>query len=245
MRDGAPPLVTPLIPGITFGTHCYEEDWIPLLRGDRLKRMIDLNNHDFAERKLFINNVKNPDEVEAEARALVEKGILTSVVVVENKADEALGFFGIEKRSFRGGYYYSIPHLVNIYLCSTEHILYFTADCCLVSSATWIKPCLERMSGDSSLKVAIPLWNGIEAARKEAESEEPDFFVGYGFSDQCYLVRTSDYRARIYNEWNRMSERYPPYGGELWEKRVDSWMRNHRYRRLTYKHASYLHRKFH
>jgi hypothetical protein len=206
--------------------------------------MIDLNGHEFTERKLFINNVKDPQAVEGEAQALVEKGILTSVVNVENTAEEALRFFGIDKKSFRGGYYYSIPHLVSIYLCSTEHLLYFTADSCLVSPSKWIEPCLERLSADPSLKVAIPLWNGIEAARKEAEVEEPDFFIGYGFSDQCYLIRASDYRAPIYNERNRLSERYPRYGGELWEKRVDSWMRNHRYRRLTYKHASYIHRKF-
>jgi hypothetical protein len=67
--------------------------------------------------------------------------------------------------------------------------------------------------------------------------------VGFGFSDQCFLVRTADFRAPIYNELNDLSARYPGYGGELFEKRVDAWMRNHGFLRATFKHGTYLHEK--
>jgi hypothetical protein len=59
-----------------------------------------------------------------------------------------------------------------------------------------------------------------------------------------YLVRTVDFRVLIYEEINDASERYPKYGGELFEKRVDSWMRNHGNIRATSKQASYLHQNF-
>jgi|GEM_PF-4681632 len=36
----------------------------------------------------------------------------------------------------------------------------------------------------------------------------------------------------------------PQYGGESFEKQVDSWMRNHNFLRLTYKHGSYIHKDF-
>ena len=232
-----------MIPRITFGTNCYEVDWQVLLKTDRLRRMIDSNQFDFAERKLFVNNVKDPVQVVGEAQKAVDQGLLTSVVLVEPWAREALKFFDIKANSFHGGYFYSISHLVNLYLCTTEYIVYFTADCCLTHPARWIDPCLSRMDLDPNLKVSIPLWTSVGEAKKEAENEEDDFFVGYGFSDQCYLIRTQDYRARIYNEWNPLSSRYPVYAGASWERRVDSWMRNHRYKRLTYKHASYIHRK--
>jgi hypothetical protein len=232
-----------VVPAVTFGTHCYEGDWRALLWTDRLRRMIAYNGCQFVERRLLINNVEDVAEVRKQADPLVTEGALTSVEVVAQYADEALRFFGIDKKSFRGGYYYSIQHLVSIYLCKTEYLLYFTADSILDAPATWIEPCITRMLKDPNLKVAIPLWNGLVPARAEAESEEENFFIGYGFSDQCYLVRTADYRAQIYNERHRASERYPAYGGELFEKRVDSWMRNHGYRRLTYKHASYTHRR--
>ena len=68
--------------------------------------------------------------------------------------------------------------------------------------------------------------------------------MGFGFSDQCFLVRSKDFKASIYNESNPASERYPEHGGETFEKRVDSWMRNHNYQRLTFKHGYYLHEDF-
>ena len=46
----------------------------------------------------------------------------------------------------------------------------------------------------------------------------------------------------IFNEQHPDSERYPVYGGELFEKRVDAYMRNHKLLRITSKHASYVHK---
>ena len=45
------------------------------------------------------------------------------------------------------------------------------------------------------------------------------------------LGKHHDFKAPIYNEANPVSERYPKYGGETFEKRVDSWIRNHKYLR--------------
>ena len=74
--------------------------------------------------------------------------------------------------------------------------------------------------------------------------ETGDFYIGRGFSDQCYLVRTEEFRRRIYNESHPASARYPCYGGELFEKRVDSWVRNHGHLLATYKHGHYLHKNW-
>jgi hypothetical protein len=59
-----------------------------------------------------------------------------------------------------------------------------------------------------------------------------------------YLVRTSDFKERIYNENNSLSERYPKYGGELFEKRVDAYMRNHDKYRITHNGISYISSNF-
>jgi hypothetical protein len=48
----------------------------------------------------------------------------------------------------------------------------------------------------------------------------------------------------MYNERHIDSERYPRYGGELFEKRVDAFMRNHNFMRITSKKASYRHHNF-
>ena len=55
-------------------------------------------------------------------------------------------------------------------------------------------------------------------------------------------MRTSDFRAPIYGRWHPSSARYPTYGLDGFERRVDSWMRSEGYLRATYRHASYQHR---
>jgi hypothetical protein len=143
------------------------------------------------------------------------------------------------------GYYYSNHELASIYLCSTDYLLFFTSDTTLHEKVSWIDAVLTEFEKNSNYKVANLVWNRkFEEAKSESSSEIKDFFVGFGFSDQCFFVRTDDFKAQIYNEAHPASARYPGYGGETFEKRVDSWMRNHNYLRLTYKHGSYIHEDF-
>ena len=71
-----------------------------------------------------------------------------------------------------------------------------------------------------------------------------NFFIGFGFSDKCYLIKIVNFKLSIYNEENTLSERYPMYGGNLFEKRIDAWMKNNNYNRITYKHGSYYNSNF-
>lgn len=230
---------------ITFETKCYEKDWEILLKTDRLQRMIEFNQIAFKEKILYINNVNNAKTVCSYAKNLVKRGVVSEVVNVDDYAREVLDFFQIEKESFQGGYYYSISELVSIYLCRTPYLLHFSSDSILEKPFAWVTPSILRMEEDDAVKVANPVWNSNFAeARNESFHEDEDYFTGYGFSDQCYLIRAADLRAPIYNEQHPLSRRYPAYGGQLFEKRVDSWMRNHQYKRITYKHGSYIHRNF-
>lgn len=65
--------------------------------------------------------------------------------------------------------------------------------------------------------------------------------MSFSFSDQFFLVKTKDFKVPIYNESIALSERYPKYGGVTFEKRFDSWMKNHNYQRVTFKNGYYLH----
>jgi len=228
--------------GVTLETKCYERDWRRLLLSNHLQLLADRNSHAFAEKVLIINNVKRPDQVVRQAQAAVEKGWLTRYVLVEEHAAETLKFFGLSREAFGKGYVYSIAELVSIYLCRTEFLLHFAGDCLPEKNHAWIPQALRTFEADPRVKVANLLWNGAYAeAKGESDEETPDFFKGFGFSDQCYLVRTADFRQPIYQHTHAASARYPDYGGELFEKRVDAWMRCHGHLRATYKHASYLH----
>lgn len=230
---------------VTFETKCYEKDWEILLKSGRLEAMISRNCYDFAERILYINNVADPDKVRGYAERYKERGIITGYVLVEEHADEALAFFGIEQDSFKGGYYYSIQELVGIYLCRTEYLLHFSSDSILDGSFPWIDKGIAILEHDQRIRNVNCVWNRKhDEARENAFEETEEFWIGYGFSDQCYLIRTSDFRARIYGETNPASARFPAYGGELFEKRVDAWSQNNGYLLATYKHGCYLSKNF-
>ena len=166
---------------------------------------------------------------------------------VHEHAQEALDFFQLSKEKLGKGYYYSIAELVSIYLTKTKYLLHFSSDAIPEKNIAfnWLQQGIHLLETNSEVKVFNLTWNHrFHEAKNESLSEDDQFFYGYGFSDQMYLVRTADFKVPIYEEINDASERYPKYGGELFEKRVDSWMRNYGNIRATSKQASYLHQNF-
>jgi hypothetical protein len=230
------------LPSLTIETKVWEADWRIILETGRLQRMFSRNNYPHAQRVLFINNVNDYEPVKARCQQLIEEGAIDRYVVVADYADEALAFFQLTKESFGVGYVYSIAELVSIYLCETDYLLHFSGDTCLKASYDWLPQTMALMADNPQVKVATMAWNGrFDQVKRESFSEDADYYYCSGFSDQMYLVRAADFRQPIFSEKHPYSERYPQYGGELFEKRVDSWLRNHDYRRVVWKHGSYRH----
>lgn len=231
---------------ITLETKVWENDWELVLKTSRLKTLVERCNHQFDHRVLYINNVKNPSEVEFHAEKLISDGVIDQYIHVHEHAQEALDFFHLSKEKLGKGYYYSIAELVSIYLTKTKYLLHFSSDTIPENnSISWLGQGIQLLEDRNDVKVFNLTWNHrFNEAKNEAFSEDEEHYYGYGFSDQMYLVRTADFKAAIYEEINDSSERYPKYGGELFEKRVDSWMRNHHQIRATSKHTSYIHRNF-
>ncbi len=232
---------------ITFETKIWENDWDLVLKTSRLKNLILRCNHPFDHRVIYINNVKNPSIVETHAQRLINEGVIDQFVHVHEHAQEALDFFHLSKEKLGKGYYYSIAELVSIYLTKTKYLLHFSSDAIPEKNITspWLQDAIELLSANNNVKVFNLTWDHrFKEAKNESISEDAEFFYGYGFSDQMYLIRTEDFRAPIYEETNEASNRYPKYGGELFEKRVDSWMRNHSHIRASSKKYSYIHKNF-
>lgn len=228
---------------ITFETKVWEGDWRIILKTGRLKRMVRALNHSFAEKILYINNIKDRGAVARAALRHVKDGTITSYVFVEDHAENTLKHFGMTRESFKGGYCYSIQELTGILLCKTKYLLHMTGDAMISNTHGWIDESIARMEKDRSIFVANP--NGDpQDVSENLVKEEADFYKGYGFSDQCYLIRAADFKNNIYNEEHPASKRFPAYGGELFEKRVDSYMHNHGLYRLTSKKAAYEHKNF-
>lgn len=228
---------------VTLETKCWEGDWKLLLKTNRLQLLAERNSLPFAEKVLMINNVKDYTAAGRYAKLAIDRGWITKYIVVEDHADEALVFFGLSRKELGRAYVYSVAELVSIYLCSTKFLLHFSSDSIPASKYEWIPQAIDLFNSDPRVKVSNLTWDfKFREAKAESFEESQDFYIGYGFSDQCYLIRTEDFRARIYHEYHPASQRYPAHGGELFEKRVDSWMRNNRYLRATFKHGTYSHK---
>lgn len=231
---------------VTFETKVWEKDWEYILKGNYLDKMISVNNFDFAKKQIIINNVKNRSIVEKYCAKKLNEGIIDCYFSVEDYETEVLKHFDLSFESFQGGYHYSIAELLGIYKCETEYLLHFSGDSFLKrNNQNWINEAIKIMTDHPQIVVANPTWNDkFSEAENESFDKIENFYLGYGFSDQTYLIRQSDFNRNIYNEKNPLSEKYPKYGGELFEKRVDAFMRNNNKLRITHSKTSYVSSNF-
>lgn len=207
--------------------------------------MIHRCNYNFDRKVLYINNVKNPEKVTRHAQTLQDTGVITSYVLVSDYEDEVLKFFELTRESFRGfGYYYSIQNLTGIYLCETDYLLHFTEDSIMLNGHPWIDAAIGRMGENDNVVVGLANNEGwAEDTRLLAEFEDEAFYYGHVFSDQCYLIRARKFKRPVYNEWHPAvglypyPERYTFY----FEKKMNSYLRNHGLLTIVSKHAIYRH----
>jgi hypothetical protein len=236
---------------VSFFTNCYENDWERVLIENRLETMIKRCNYDFFERVLIINNVKDRTKVEQYAIEAVSKNIIDTYYFSEDHSEKILSAFSITRDSFvldfYDGYWYSMGPLSAVYFCKGKYLLYFTCDCMMEPKATsspWIGESIKALQKDRSIFVANPFWNdNIVESRHDNFKEEHNFIHVSAFSDQCFLVENNRLYGDIYNTYHYASEKYPVYAGNLFEKRVYSYMCNNRFTRITRNDVYYIHER--
>jgi hypothetical protein len=228
---------------VDFETKCYENDWRLVLQPGWLGEMTRRCGHTFANRRLIINNVRDAGAVRQAASAAVARGEIDTFVFVADDAPRVLYALDMSEAEFGAGYVYSIAELVGLFQSDADYLLHFSSDAYMVRHDGWIAAAIATMNDHPEVMVAIPTWNAsFDAPRAQGHGMLGDFHVGYGFSDQCYLVRPAEFRAPIYRHKHGASEVYPGYGSELFEKRVDSYMRLHQRKRITHRTAWYRHK---
>ncbi len=239
---------------VTIATSCWQENWREVLNKEPLQKNIENHQYPFVERLLVINNVTEKNKVYSAAKKLLEEKVFTKIVFSEEKETEVLSFFSLKKEEFVAKdarkeyqvandwvFYNSLAPLTAIYHCQTPYLLYFTADAHLKKPLSWIEKALSLLEKDPSYKVANPLWNERKKeAKKEAFTQKKGFWISsQGFSDQMFLIKTEDFRKPIYSEIREDADHFPR--GEVFEKRVYSYLKNRGYKRLTFKKGSYYH----
>ena len=231
---------------LTIETKCYEKDWKLILTKSRLTKVFNRCLMPDSKRVIYINNVKCRRTVEKRAKKLKDKKIIDEYYFVEDYAQEVLNFFGLKKEEFTLGYYYSIQELTGIYLCTTPYLLHFAGDCILdkiQNHSNWIKDGIKLLNSKNDISVVNASWDKtFKEPCNESFYSKGGFYYGMGFSDQCYLIKVEEFRRQIYKYNHNKSSRYPKYGGELFEKRVDSYLRVFNKTRLTSVDCVYNHK---
>ncbi|MDE3045186.1 MAG: hypothetical protein KGJ02_00870 [Verrucomicrobiota bacterium] len=238
------------LPSVTFATSVWEKDWRHVLRPEYL-HVQQVRHHciSFAEKLLVINNVNDLPEVKRVACRLIEEGILTRFVVADEVAKEMLPFFQLRRSDFRSDgsvpdewiYYNALAPLSAVYECQSDYLLYLTGDVRLERPIDWVRPALTLMERHLEFKVANPTWNERyrEAKRESYRGQGPFFVAKEGFSDQIFLVKREVFRQPIYGEIRSDAGHFPR--GDVFEKRVFSYMKNRGWERITFRRGSYTH----
>ena len=231
--------------GITFATSVYEKDWRNVLETGRYSKIHESCQYSFSHKMLMVNNLEPEHQLLETIDQMQQEGLVDQVRFTDMWKHLILDYFQIAPDNLMPGYHYLIQNLTAIYFCPTEYLLWFTGDCMMENETDWIDDAIALMQKHDRIVVANPVWNGLfDNAKAESSGEIENFYYGYGFSDQCCLIPVARYRQAIYSMDHRRSRRYPEYAGYSFERRIDSWMQNNGFLRITHKEASYEHKNF-
>lgn len=241
-------------PTVTFATSCWEKDWKKiLLDPEHLPvRQIGRHRFNFSDKLLILNNISEIAPAREAAERAVQNGVLTRWVEAPLEGEKTLAAFGLERGDFAPSeehpgvssdwlYYNALAPLSALHHCQTDYLLYTTGDVFLEKPVSWIPKALKVLERNPKVKVANLTWNRrYGEARRESFKEGLFFYYAlHGFSDQMFLVRTADFRQPIYREIRSDSHHFPR--GDVFEKRVFSYMKNRGWQRITYRWGSYFH----
>jgi hypothetical protein len=229
---------------VRLDTKVWEGDYKAVLTPDYLIKLSSRTGIVAPNIRVILNNIMCTRSARKRAERARRDGLIGDYFFVDEIASEVLSFFDLDRASFGSGYRFSICELAAIYLNELPFTLHFSGDSLplhAVSNKFYLqaKYALRQVN----VRVVNLMWNQNQVEHQlQAEAEDSLFWYSTGgFSDQMYLVSTSEFRQNIYDFMHPLSNRYPSYAGNLFEKRVDSWMHCHNFLRATYKHGVYLH----
>ncbi len=246
---------SPPLPSVTFATACWEMDWRTILLDPDYLRLKQIGHHlfPFAEKLLIINNVGDLPAVIKAAETKIQQGVLTRLVIADDLANETLSSLHLSKQDFSSNplhptvtsdwlYYNALAPLTAIHAAESPYLLYLTGDVYLEKPVSWIPQALRLMEKHPNYKVANLTWNqNYKEAKKESYASAKNFYLSrIGFSDQLFLIKKNDFHQPIYHQIRSDTAHVPR--GDVFERRVLSYMKNQGWDRLTYKKGSYTHK---
>lgn len=231
---------------VTFETKCWEGDWDCIINKDAYQIKInDFYGYNFTEKNLIINNVTDSKTVCLAADKLKEAGIIDNWYLVSEYEKDVLDYFEITRDSFLwkevggDGYIYSIAELTGIFLSKCDYIMHLSSDsriCPWVpkTDSAWLNKAIDLMETNPNVIICIPNWKNTNYNEVLQQSEklnlshleDNNWVYTKSFCDQCYFIKKDLFKKQIYNTYHKDSSCYVYYGGNSFEKRLFSFLKN-------------------
>ncbi|QGF23888.1 hypothetical protein [Raineyella fluvialis] len=234
---------------VEFVINCFERNIDLVTRPGFLTAAVGQHRFDFDTRTLLVNNVNDRDAAATLAQAAVDRGEVDRFFFVQDLFPKGLEATGLRARHFGRYLHWSDCCVAALVLPGPDLLCYVDVDLTLAQPFDWISPALEVMRSDPRVAVGNPTWkmlDGRSSARDEADEEGTGHVLGYGFSDQVFLLRRSVFTRRLLPRWLPLwvacpaSCRYPAvHRGFFFEQVVDGFMRRHGLLRVTVLGASF------
>jgi hypothetical protein len=227
---------------VDFVVNTFERTYREVLAPGFIEGLVAGHRYPFARRVALINNVEDRAHAGKMAQSLREAGGITEFHFVSDLLESTLRAAGLARKDIEPNVHYTDCSLVAMFLPGSDYVVYSDADVRLLQAYDWITPSLALMKTDARIAAANAQWPQPTLAA-EAREYAGEFGIGYGFSDQLYLVRRSEFARPIYQFRAPISLRYPmAERGRIFEQMVDSYMRVKRRMRATCTSVSYEHR---
>jgi len=202
---------------VLFTSKTWGGDFYKFLQGAFDKKWLSCD-YPFSAKWLLLNN-KIPKLAYDEFR-------VEQIIDVEKYTDIVLKFFKLKKEDFKGGYYYSICELTEIYLADRfDYLVHFASDVTMSKDGNWVEKGIKILKENPHISVVSP------ASTENTYHDENG--LDQMFSDHCYLIKVSEFRKPIYLDKEPVLDNYPKYAGNTFEKMVGRYLHNNKkYRRI-------------
>jgi hypothetical protein len=232
-----------MIPNVSLFVNCFERDYRQVLAQKFMRAKASQFRFPFRRVVVTLNNVTDFENASALARACVQRGEIDEYIEVASALPQALERCGLKLQDLGLVRHYMDFALVAVASAAPGYILYCCAEVDLAAPFDWVSDAVTKLEADPRILVANPSWaSDPGGAQREAICRNGDHWLGVGFSDQCFLADAGRLASPIYHYKHEAGDRYPMSDlGDIFEKRVDAYMRHHNLLRLSDARVFYRH----
>lgn len=227
---------------VEFVLNCFERNIDKVTAPGFLKEAAEQHAHAFAIRTLLINNVADPAASARLAQGAVDRREIDRFFFVDGLRSKGMQVTGLRESDFGPYLHWSDCCLAALVLEGPDLLCYCDVDLDLDPSGDWIRSALQVMGLDQRVAVGNPAWAIAGGGSVEIESDEAgiDYFLGYGFTDQIFLLRRSVFARPLRRRWLPLWLDCPATlrwdgaaEGQFFEQIADAFMRRNRLMRVT------------